>query len=82
MVTLKRLFTGFFTASRFRMTEYFRMVGGFGCLFAGRHAGRPLQFSFSRAVGAIHESPVSLPGRLFSYTRYSPVISPPVMKLS
>ena len=41
MVTLKRLFTGFFTASRFRMTGYFRMAGGFGGLFTGDRKGRP-----------------------------------------
>ena len=41
MVTLKHLFTGFFTASRFRMTGYFRMAGGFGGLFTGDRKGRP-----------------------------------------
>ena len=50
--------------------------------FCGRIVMRPYERFCGATVGAIHESPVNLPGRLFSYTRYSPVISPPVMKLS
>ena len=50
VVTLGVLFTGFFTASRFRMTEG---AGG-----GGRFVKRPYNRKGNTPVGAIHESPV------------------------
>ena len=65
-------FVSFLTSSHFTASPK-------GAPFCGRIVMRPYERFCGATVGAIHESPVSLPGRLFSYTRYSPVISPPVM---